>query len=148
MALISTVAMPGGCALVPLLDEQPQAPALGLWKLSPVDIASRNKWNEYTKAKEEMLARTHTPESPWWVVPADDKKKARLNCIHHLLGQVPYRETGRPAVVLDVAHNPHAARALSGALSTMGFFPETTAVFAMLADKDIAELTAFLSTQK
>ncbi|MEO6279079.1 polyphosphate kinase 2 [Roseateles sp.] len=62
------------------------------WKLSPMDLESRRRWEEYTRAKEVMLERTHTPESPWWVVPADDKKRARLNCIHHLLSQMPYQE--------------------------------------------------------
>jgi polyphosphate kinase len=62
------------------------------WKLSPMDLESRRRWEEYTRAKEVMLERTHTPESPWWVVKADDKKRARLNCIHHLLGQMPYKE--------------------------------------------------------
>ena len=70
------------------------------WKLSPMDLESRRRWELYTKAKEVMLERTHIPESPWWVVPADDKKKARLNCIHHLLGQMPYHEIERPAIVL------------------------------------------------
>ncbi|WP_082567418.1 polyphosphate kinase 2 [Pelomonas sp. Root1217] len=62
------------------------------WKLSPMDLESRRRWEAYTSAKEVMLERTHIPESPWWVVPADDKKRARLNCIHHLLGQMPYQE--------------------------------------------------------
>ncbi|WP_457425213.1 polyphosphate kinase 2 [Roseateles sp. P5_E7] len=62
------------------------------WKLSPMDLESRRRWEAYTHAKEVMLERTHTPESPWWVVPADDKKRARLNCIHHLLSQMPYEE--------------------------------------------------------
>ena len=70
------------------------------WKLSPMDLESRRRWELYTKAKEVMLERTHIPEAPWWVVPADDKKKARLNCIHHLLGQMPYHEIERPAIVL------------------------------------------------
>ena len=70
------------------------------WKLSPMDLESRRRWELYTKAKEVMLERTHIPESPWWVVPADDKKKARLNCIHHLLSQMPYHEIERPAIEL------------------------------------------------
>ena len=70
------------------------------WKLSPMDLESRSRWEEYTKAKEIMLERTHIPEAPWWVVHADDKKKARLNCIHHLLQQMPYQETEHPPVVL------------------------------------------------
>ncbi|WP_194724689.1 polyphosphate kinase 2 [Noviherbaspirillum malthae] len=62
------------------------------WKLSPMDLESRRRWEDYTVAKEIMFERTHIPEAPWWVVPADHKKKARLNCIHHLLSQVPYQE--------------------------------------------------------
>ena len=70
------------------------------WKLSPMDLESRRRWEDYTKAKEIMLDRTHIAEAPWWVVPADDKKKARLNCIAHLLGQMPYGEVPHPTVVL------------------------------------------------
>jgi polyphosphate kinase 2 len=70
------------------------------WKLSPMDLESRRRWEEYTKAKEIMLERTHIAEAPWWVVQAVDKKKARLNCIHHLLQQMPYQETEHPSIVL------------------------------------------------
>ena len=70
------------------------------WKLSPMDLESRRRWEDYTKAKEEMLRRTHIVEAPWWVVPADDKKKARLNCITHLLSQMPYVESDRPTIEL------------------------------------------------
>jgi polyphosphate kinase len=60
------------------------------WKLSPMDLESRRRWEAYTRAKEVMLERTHIPEAQWWIVEGDDKKKARLNCIDHLLSQVPY----------------------------------------------------------
>ncbi|WP_435610193.1 polyphosphate kinase 2 [Pseudomonas knackmussii] len=70
------------------------------WKLSPMDLESRRRWEAYTKAKEIMLERTHIPEARWWVVQADDKKRARLNCIHHLLGQIPYEDIEHPAVQL------------------------------------------------
>ncbi|MDQ0013689.1 polyphosphate kinase 2 [Variovorax boronicumulans] len=70
------------------------------WKLSPMDLESRRRWEEYTKAKEIMLERTHIPEAPWWVVQAVDKKKARLNCISHLLGQLPYQEVAHPPIAL------------------------------------------------
>jgi len=70
------------------------------WKLSPMDLESRRRWEDYTKAKEVMLARSHIPEAPWWVVQAVDKKKARLNCIQHLLQQFPYSEVARPSIVL------------------------------------------------
>jgi polyphosphate kinase len=70
------------------------------WKLSPMDLESRRRWEDYTKAKETMLERTHIPEAPWWVVQAVNKKKARLNCIHHLLEQFPYYEVDHPAIEL------------------------------------------------
>jgi len=70
------------------------------WKLSPMDVQSRARWEQYTKAKEAMLEHTHIPEAPWWIVEAVDKKRARLNCIGHLLNQMPYREVERAPVVL------------------------------------------------
>ena len=70
------------------------------WKLSPMDLESRRRWEQYTRAKEVMLERTHIPEARWWVVQAVDKKKARLNCIHHLLQQMPYSEVPRQEIVL------------------------------------------------
>jgi len=70
------------------------------WKLSPMDLESRRRWEAYTRAKEAMLERSHIPESPWWVVLADDKKRARLNCIRHLLDQVPYHPVPHPPVLL------------------------------------------------
>jgi polyphosphate kinase 2 len=81
------------------------------WKLSPMDLQSRVRWEAYTQAKEAMLQRTHIPEAPWWVVEAVDKKKARLNCIHHLLGQIPYQEVTRTPVVLPArTHHPDYQR--------------------------------------
>lgn len=62
------------------------------WKLSPMDMKSREKWVEYSRAKDEMFEHTDLPKCPWWVVEADDKKKARLNCITHLLNQIPYED--------------------------------------------------------
>jgi polyphosphate kinase len=70
------------------------------WKLSPMDVESRRRWEDYTRAKEDMLARTHIPEAPWWVVEAVDKKRARLNCISHLLEQIPYETVEHPPVHL------------------------------------------------
>src|SRR6202012_787332 len=66
------------------------------WKLSPMDLESRRRWEAYTKAKEVMLERSHIPEARWWIVHADDKKRARLNFIDHLLKQFPYHVTERP----------------------------------------------------
>jgi polyphosphate kinase 2 (PPK2 family) len=70
------------------------------WKLSPMDLESRRRWEEYTRAKEVMLERTHIPEAPWWVVQAVDKKRARLNCIDHLLKQFPYEDVARSSIEL------------------------------------------------
>jgi polyphosphate kinase 2 len=70
------------------------------WKLSPMDLESRRRWEAYTKAKEVMIERTHIPEAPWWVVPAVDKKSARLNCIAHLLTQMPYHEVEHTPIEL------------------------------------------------
>lgn len=70
------------------------------WKLSPMDLESRRRWEDYTRAKEIMLERTHIEESPWWVVQAVNKKKARLNCIHHLLSQFDYDEISYPTIRL------------------------------------------------
>src|SRR6202167_1859116 len=70
------------------------------WKLSPMDLESRRRWEEYTKAKETMLERTHIPEAPWWIIDAVDKKKARLNCIRHLLSRVPAQDVAHPDVLL------------------------------------------------
>ena len=70
------------------------------WKLSPMDMESRNRWVEYSKAKDAMFAYTDTKQSPWYVVNADDKKRARLNCIHHLLSLIPYEELPAPSIVL------------------------------------------------
>ncbi|MEW6640802.1 MAG: polyphosphate kinase 2 [Pseudomonadota bacterium] len=81
------------------------------WKLSPMDVQSRARWEQYTKAKEAMLTRTHIAEAPWWVVEAVDKKKARLNCITHLLTQIPYQDIHRDPVVLpDRVHHPDYQR--------------------------------------
>jgi len=81
------------------------------WKLSPMDLESRRRWEQYTKAKEEMLHRTHIPEAPWWVVEAVDKKRARLNCISHLLTRVPYGQVQHDTVILpDRAHDPKYRR--------------------------------------
>jgi polyphosphate kinase 2 len=62
------------------------------WKISPIDLESRNRWVEFSKAKDEMFVHTDIPEAPWYVVEGDDKRRARLNCLAHLLSIVPYRD--------------------------------------------------------
>jgi polyphosphate kinase 2 len=70
------------------------------WKLSPMDLESRRRWEDYTRAKESMLERTHIHEAPWWIVDADDKKRARLNCLTHLLTAIPAGAVPHPEVTL------------------------------------------------
>ena len=70
------------------------------WKLSPMDLQSRVRWEQYTKAKEEMFERTNIPEAPWYVVEGNDKRRARLNCIDHLLQHIPYQEVPGEEVTL------------------------------------------------
>ena len=77
------------------------------WKLSPMDVQARSRWEQYTKAKEAMLERTHIAEAPWHVVQAVDKKKARLNCIAHLLERIPYQDVVHDPVILPArVRNP------------------------------------------
>jgi polyphosphate kinase 2 len=81
------------------------------WKLSPMDLESRRRWEDYTRAKETMIERTHIPEAPWWVVQAVDKKTARLNCIDHLLGHFDYHEIDHDGVHLPArVRNPDYIR--------------------------------------
>lgn len=68
------------------------------WKLSPMDLPSRSKWFEYSRARDEMLAATDTKHAPWYILNSDDKRRARLNCIRHLLRLVPYKEVPREKV--------------------------------------------------
>ena len=70
------------------------------WKLSPMDLEARSRWVDYSRAKDEMFKFTDTKNSPWYVVLADNKKKARLNCIHHLLSMIPYKDLTPEKLVL------------------------------------------------
>jgi len=82
------------------------------WKLSPMDLESRRRWEAYTKAKEIMIERTHIPESRWWIIEGVDRRRARLNCIHHLLSLIPAGEVRHPPVELpDRVHADGFARA-------------------------------------
>lgn len=70
------------------------------WKLSPMDLPSRSKWYEYSKARDRMLKATDTKHAPWYILRSDDKKRARLNCITHLLQQIPYKKVPREKIRL------------------------------------------------
>ena len=80
-------------------QERAQDP-LKRWKLSPMDIESRARWVDYSRAKDEMFLRTHTPEAPWYTVEGDDKRRARLTCISHLLGSIDYEDALPPPIEL------------------------------------------------
>lgn len=82
------------------------------WKLSPMDLQSRVRWEQYTKAKEEMFERTSIADAPWYIVEGNDKKRARLNCIDHLLRQIPYTPVRHEEITLpDRVFNPEYERA-------------------------------------
>jgi len=92
------------------------------WKLSPMDLESRMKWLEYSKAKDIMFSHTDIKQAPWFVVDADDKRRARLNCIHHLLTQIPFQDiTPAPA---DLPSRPESTGYVRPPLEDQTFVPE------------------------
>jgi polyphosphate kinase len=76
------------------------------WKLSPMDLESHRRWYDYSRARDAMFAATDTPQSPWYVVQTDDKERARLNCISHLLGVVPWKKIPMDKVTLPKRQKP------------------------------------------
>ncbi|MDX1691006.1 MAG: polyphosphate kinase 2 [Acidimicrobiia bacterium] len=94
------------------------------WKLSPMDLESRNRWEEYSKAKDEMFAHTDIKQAPWFVVPSDDKKAARLNCISHLLSVVDYEDVIPPKVELDEMPDDHRVTYVRPPMSDQTFVPQ------------------------
>jgi len=69
-----------------------------IWKLSPMDLEAQARWYDYSRARDAMFAATDTPENPWYVVPSNDQRRARLNCISHLLSVIPYEEVPREPI--------------------------------------------------
>lgn len=92
------------------------------WKFSEMDLASRSKWVEYSRAKDEMFSYTDTKTSPWWVVNGDDKRRARLNCISHLLSKIPYKEIKYKEIILPEVNMKGYVRT---PISEQTFVPET-----------------------
>jgi len=84
------------------------------WKLSPMDTESVRRWWDYTAAYQRMIEATHTPEAPWYIVPADDKRRARLNLIRHLLDSIPYKK-----VDIDLPKIPKAQPQPKGATESL-----------------------------
>jgi polyphosphate kinase 2 len=81
-----------------------------IWKLSPMDLKSYSRWYDYSRARDEMFAATDTKHAPWYVARSDDKRRARLNIIRHLLGQIPYQEAPREKVKLPKRQKPGSYR--------------------------------------
>jgi len=93
------------------------------WKISPMDVTSRSHWVDYSRAKDAMFAATDTPDSPWWVVEANDKRRARLNCISHLLGAIAFEDTTPERIVLPPRQTD--AGYIRPPLLSQHFVPET-----------------------
>jgi polyphosphate kinase 2 len=81
-----------------------------IWKLSPMDLKSYSRWYDYSRARDDMFAATDTGYAPWFVVPSDDKKRARLNVIRHLLSQIPYKKVKREKIELPDRQKRHGYR--------------------------------------
>jgi len=94
-----------------------------IWKLSPMDLESHRRWYDYSRARDDMLLATDTPFAPWYIVNADDKKRARLNCISHLLSLIPYEQIKREPVKLPKRQKPHGY--LEPKNRRYNFVPET-----------------------
>ena len=92
------------------------------WKISPMDMVARTKWVEYSKAKDEMFNYTDTKQSTWYVVEADDKRRARLNCISHLLSLIKYKKVAREKIVLPPLEKDK--NYVRPSLATLNFVPE------------------------
>ena len=92
------------------------------WKLSPMDLKSRSHWVEYSKAKDEMFSYTDIKQCPWYVVNADNKKKARLNCVHHLLSLIPYKDLTPEPIKLPARQKDKGY--IRPPLSDQNFIPE------------------------
>jgi len=88
--------------------EARMADPLRQWKLSPMDLPARRRWYDYSRARDVMLKKTDTRIAPWYIVRSDDKKRARLNCIAHLLSLIPYKKVDRPKVKLPDRSRKHA----------------------------------------
>jgi len=93
------------------------------WKLSPMDLESRDRWMEYSRAKDEMFAFTDIKQAPWFVVDADNKRRARLNCINHLLSMIPYKDVTPKKIRLRKRRAPKSAY-VRPPMSEQNFVPE------------------------
>jgi polyphosphate kinase len=104
-------------------EERAENPARR-WKLSPIDLQSMSKWVEYSKAKDEMFRHTDIKQAPWWTVEADDKRRARLNCIAHILSSVPYQDVTPPPLHLPHRRRPDDGSYIRPPKGEQNFVPE------------------------
>ena len=81
-----------------------------IWKLSPMDLKSYSRWYDYSRARDDMFAASDSPHAPWYVVPSDDKRRARLNVIHHILRQVPYKSVAKEKIKFPKRQKPGGYR--------------------------------------
>jgi polyphosphate kinase 2 len=95
------------------------------WKLSPMDLESITRWEDYSRAKDDMFTQTDIPEAPWYVVESDDKRRARINMIAHLLSTIPYHDVPEPALVLP--HRPPSAGYVRTPIDMQTFVPDHSA---------------------
>ena len=95
------------------------------WKLSPMDLESITRWEDYSRAKDQMMVHTDIPEAPWWVIESDDKRRARLNMIHHLLSTVDYRQVQR--LPLDLPSRPPSTGYVRPPRDTQSYVPDHAA---------------------
>ena len=89
-----------------------------IWKLSPMDLKSYSRWYDYSRARDEMFAASDSAHAPWFVVPSDDKRRARLNIIHHLLDHVPYKSLPREKIKFPKRQSAAATRSRTTRTST------------------------------
>ncbi len=107
------------------------------WKIGPIDVASRARWSDYSRAKDAMFTYTDIEEAPWQVVGADVKRHARLNCIHHLLQTVPYEDIAdEPVELPDLQRDPNYRRS---PIDSMNWVPEIYGAGATDAERDPGE---------
>ncbi|HMA47794.1 MAG TPA: polyphosphate kinase 2 [Frankiaceae bacterium] len=109
---------------------------LKTWKLSPMDLESRRRYVDYSRAKDEMFVHTDIPEAPWWVVEADDKRTARINCLSHLLSQVPY--VPPPATKVHLPPRQPDGGYVRPPRDTQNYVPDRAAALVRAFEKDHA----------
>src|SRR6185437_225171 len=108
------------------------------WKLSPMDLESITRWEDYSRAKDDMFTMTDTNEAPWYVVESDDKRRARINMIAHLLSTIPYRDVPEPK--LKLPHRPASTGYVRTPLDMQTFVPDHSAALLSPISGNVTDL--------